>query len=173
MKPFKAVVKTLSSLGLLLGGVEVHSQQVTNTNINSTTKNTFSFVVQSTYGVSTSANASPNFIVDNEAILKLKSGSFVTNKFGDEAENASVVWTATPTGSNVGSAVDINGITSKNLLLIDDGTYFRSSLKSVDPDKQDPNLSMQATASALATHTSSLMIERGESTLIQSFSNSF
>lgn len=173
MKYAKAIVKTLVSFGLLLGGLEAHCQQVTNTTINSATKNTFSFVIQSSYGVTTSANASKNYIVDNEAILKLKAGSFVTNKFGDESENASVVWTATPTGPNVGSAVDINGITSKNLLLIDDGTYFRSSLKSVDPDKQDPNLSMQATASALATHTSSIMIERGESTLIQSFSNSF
>lgn len=151
----------------LLVAEGVFAQAITNTNTNSSTKSTFSYVVQSTYGVTTSANASPNFKTENEAILKLKSGSFVTNKFGSEAEQASAVFTATPSGANV----DLNGITAKNLLLIDDGTYFRSSLKSVD--NPDPNLPMQASASALATHTSSITVERGESTLTQSFSTSF
>lgn len=146
---------------------EALAQAITNTNTNSSTKSTFSYVIQSTYGVTTSANASPNFKTENEAILKLKSGSFVTNKFGSEAELASAVFTATPNGANV----DLNGITAKNLLLIDDGTYFRSSLKSVD--NPDPNLPMQASASALATHTSSITVERGETTLTQSFSTSF
>jgi hypothetical protein len=143
------------------------TQQVTNTNTNSSTKSTFSYVIQSTYGVTTSANSSPNFKTENEAILKLKAGSFVTNKFGNEAEQATAVFTATPTGANV----DLNGISAKNLLLIDDGTYFRSSLKSVD--NPDPNYAMQASSSALAIHTSSITIERGESSLTQSFSTSF
>ena len=159
------------ALGILMFGppniLTAKSQQVTNTNTNSSTKSTFSYVVQSSYGVSTSANASPNFRVENEAILKLKAGSFVTNKFGNDEERASAVFVATPTGAGL----NLEGITAKNLLLIDDGTYFRSALRTVD--NPDPNLPMTATASALATHSSSITVERGESTLTQSFSTSF
>jgi hypothetical protein len=143
------------------------AQQVSNTNTNSTSKSTFSYSVQSTYGVTTTASASPNFKSENEAILKLKSGSFVTNKFGTEEEKASAVFTATPTGANV----SLDGITAKNLLLLDDGTYFRSTLVSVD--NPDPTLPMTASASALAIHSSTLTVERSESNLVQSFSTTF
>lgn len=145
----------------------IKAQQQTSTSTNGGTRSTFSYSVQSTYGVTTSANASSNFKVDNEAILKLKSGSFVTNKFGNDSDKASAVFTATPTGANV----DFDGIAAKNLLLIDDGTYFRSTLQSVD--KPDPTLSTQASASALATHTSTIMVERGESTFTQTLSTTF
>jgi hypothetical protein len=157
----------LAGAGLLLFPFTSHAQQVSNTNTNSTTRSSFSYSVQSSYGVTTTANASPNFRTENEAILKLKAGSFVTNKFGGDDEKAGAVFTATPTGANV----DLQGITAKNLLLIDDGTYFRSSLKTVD--NPDPNVSMSASASALATHSSSITVERGESTLTQSFSTTF
>lgn len=146
---------------------QVSAQQVTNTNTNATTKSSFSYSVQSTYGVTTSASASPNFRSENEAILKLKAGSFVTNKFGTDDEKATAVFTATPNGANV----SLDGITAKNLLLLDDGTYFRSSLVSVD--NPDPSLPMQATASAVATHTSSIIIERSDSNITQSFSTTF
>ena len=146
---------------------QVSAQQVTNTNTNATTKSSFSYSVQSTYGVTTSASASPNFRSENEAILKLKAGSFVTNKFGTDEEKATAVFTATPNGANV----SLDGITAKNLLLLDDGTYFRSSLVSVD--NPDPSLPMQATASAVATHTSSIIIERSDSNITQSFSTTF
>ena len=143
------------------------AQVQSSTSSNTGSKNTFSFSVQSTYGVSTSANASANFRVENEAILKLKAGSFVTNKFGNDADKASAVFTATPTGANV----DLDGIASKNLLLIDDGTFFHSTLRTVD--NPDPNLPMQASSSALATHTSSIIIEKGETSFTQTLSNSF
>ena len=142
-------------------------QTQTSTTTNGGTKNTFSYSVQSTYGVTTSANASANFKVENEAILKLKAGSFVTNKFGSDQDNASAVFTATPTGANV----DLQGVSAKNLLLIDDGTFFRSTMKSVD--NPDPTLSMQASSSAQAVHTSTIQVESGQSTFSQSFSTSF
>lgn len=136
-------------------------------NASNGTKNTFSYVIQSTYGVTTQANASPNFVVENEAILKLKQGSFVTNKFGNDDGTANAVFTATPTGGSV----DLSGITGKNLLLIDDGTSFRSYMRSVD--NPNPDFSVNASASALATHTSSLTVEKGESSFSQTFTNSF
>lgn len=149
--------------------VPLHSfaQQQTMINAASGTKNTFSFSIQSTYGVKTTADASANFKVENEAILKLKAGSFVTNKFGDDQTQASAVFTATPTGANV----DLNGVSAKNLLLIDDGTYFHSTMTSVDnPDK---SLSTQASASAVAVHSSSINVESGTTSFSQSFANSF
>lgn len=143
------------------------AQLQSSTTSNAGTRSTFSYTVQSSYGVRTSADASANFKVENEGILKLKSGSFVTNKFGDDSDRASAVFTATPTGANV----DLQGIAAKNLLLLDDGTYFRSSLKSVD--NPDPNLPMQASASALGVHQSSITIEKGDTTFTQTFTSSF
>jgi hypothetical protein len=160
-------INLITALAILLSTSMSKAQQVSNTNTNATSRSTFSYSVQSSYGVVTNASASPNFKSENEAILKLKSGSFVTNKFGTDEEKASAVFTATPTGANV----SLDGITAKNLLLIDDGTYFRSSLVSVD--NPDPNLPMQATASALATHSSSITVERSESNITQSFSTTF
>ena len=145
----------------------VFAQQQTMINATSGTKNTFSYTIQSSYGVKTTADASSNFIVENQAILKLKAGSFVTNKFGSDQDQAAAVFTATPTGANV----DLRGISAKNLLLIDDGTYFESKLKSVDnPDK---TLSTQASSSAIAVHSSSINVESGTSSFSQSFANSF
>ena len=156
----------LVSFFFFLGSPSI-GQVTSSTNTNSGSKNTFNFTIQSTYGVSTSANASPNFKVENEAILKLKSGSFVTNRFGNEDDSVSATFIATPTGANV----NLEGIAAKNLLLIDDGTYFKSTLKSVD--NPDPTLPMQATASATATHTSTIYIEKGESSFTQSLTSNF
>ena len=145
------------------------AQLQSQTSSNTGKKNTFSYTIQSTYGVITSASSSPNFIIDNEAVLLLKQGSFVTNKFGDDNGGANAVFTATPTGSTV----NLEGITGKNLLLIDDGTMFRSSLRSVDPKDFNPEFGSTASASAMATHTSTLLVEKGESTFSQSFTTAF
>ena len=136
---------------------------------NEGSKNKFSYTIQSTYGVVTSANSNPNFIVNNEAVLVLKQGSYVTNKFGDDSGNASAVFTATPTGSTV----DLNGISGKNLLLIDDGTMFRSTLRSVDAKDFNPLYGTSATGSATAVHTSTLTVDKEQSTFSQSFTNTF
>lgn len=143
------------------------SQVQSSTNTNEGSRSTFSYRIESTYGVRTTADASPNFRTENEAILKLKSGSFVTNKFGNDDGSASAVFMATPTGGSV----DLQGIAAKNLLLIDDGTYFRSILKSVD--NPDPNLPTQASASALGVHSSSITVEKGDTSFSQSFTSSF
>jgi len=159
----------ITSLTFLLAAAPAFSQAQGQTSTSSGSKNTFSYTIQSTYGVTTTANSNPNFIVDNEAVLLLKQGSFVTNKFGDDSGKANAVFTATPTGSSV----NLEGITGKNLLLIDDGTMFRSSIRSVDPKDFNPNYGGNASASALATHTSTLLVEKGESTFSQSFTTSF
>ena len=108
-----------------------------------------------------------NMTAETEAVLKLKSGSRVTNKFGDDSGNASAVFTATPSGGNV----DLKGITGENILLIDDGTTFRSALKT--GDNPDPTVTSSGNASAYATHTSSVTVEKGNSGYENYFQQTF
>ena len=162
-------IALLALSGWVLSNQPSFAQSQGQTSATAGSKNTFSYVIQSTYGVTTSANAGPNFIVDNEAVLLLKQGSYVTNKFGDDSGNAKAVFVATPNDSSV----DLQGISGKNLLLIDDGTMFRSSIRSVDPKDFNPEYGSTASASAMGTHTSTLTVEKGESTFSQSFTTSF
>ena len=159
----------LVSLSIAAYPASVLAQAQGQTSGTTGSKSTFSYSVQSTYGVTTSANSNPNFIVDNEAVLLLKQGSFVTNKFGDDSGNAKAVFIATPTGGGV----DLQGVTGKNLLLIEDGTMFRSSIRSVESEDFNPEYGGVASGSALATHTSTVLVERAETTFSQSFATSF
>lgn len=140
---------------------------ITETRKNFGNQSTFSYKIQSTYGTTTSAQVSGNMTAETEAILKLKSGSKVTNKFGDDSGNASAVFTASPNGGNV----DLKGITGENLLLIDDGTMFRSALKT--GDNPDPSVTSSGNASAYATHSSSLTVEKGNSGYENYFQQTF
>lgn len=121
----------------------------------SSTQNIFSYRIQTTYGTNTSAQVTGNMTADTEAVLKLKSGTKLTNKAGDSSGNSSAVFVATPTGANV----NLSGITGENLFLIDDGTYFRSALKTVD-SPTNPALTSSGTASATAIHTMTISIEK-------------
>ena len=134
--------------------------------INTINKNTFSYSIQSTIGTRTSANVSGNILADTEAILNLKSGGKITNKIGDANGNASAVFTTNPTGAGV----DLKGITGENVFLIDDGTTFKSSLKS------EPSLgsgSSVGEASSMAIQSTTLTIEKGSSSFISSFQEAF
>jgi len=130
-------------------------------------QSTFSYKIQTTYGATTSAQVSGNLTAETEAILKLKSGSKVTNKMGDDNGNASAVFMATPNGGNV----ELKGITGENIFLIDDGTVFRSTLKTVD--NPDPSLSSVGTASATATHTTSVIVEKGTTSFENTYEQTF
>jgi len=125
----------------------------------SSTQTVFSYRIQSTYGTSTSAQVNGNMVADTEAVLKLKSGSKLTNKSGDASGNSSVVFTATPNGANV----NLSGLTGENLFLIDDGTFFRSALKTID--NPNPALTSSGTASASATHSMTIIIEKNANSI--------
>ena len=131
------------------------------------TQSVFSYRIQSTYGTSTSAQVSGNMLADTEAVLKLKSGTKITNKVGDSSSNASAVYQATPNGANV----NLTGITGENIFLIDDGTYFRSALKT--KDNLDPSLTSTGNASATATHTTTVIVELGANTILNYIEKSF
>lgn len=133
----------------------------------SSSQNTFSYRIQTTYGATTSAQVSGNLKADTEAILKLKAGSKVTNKMGDDSGNASAVFVATPNGGNV----ELKGITGENIFLLDDGTMFRAKLTTID--NPDPSVSSIGTASATATHSTSVIVEKGSTTFENYFEQTF
>lgn len=140
---------------------------VRETRNSSSSQSTFTYKIQTTYGTSTSAQVSGNMRADNEAILKLKSGTILTNKMGGENGESSAVFVATPNGGNV----NLSGITGENMFLIDDGTYFRSKLYT--DDNLDPTLTSTGNASATATHTTIVTVERGSTTFQNTFEQTF
>lgn len=140
---------------------------VQNTKKSDGNQNNFSYRIQTTYGTSTSAQVSGNMTADVEAILKLKAGTKITNKMGDDNGNASAVFIATPNGGNV----DLRGITGENMFLIDDGTVFRSSLKTID--NLNPNITSTGSASATATHSTSVIVEKGSTTFENYYQQTF
>ena len=134
--------------------------------INTINKNTFSYSIQSTIGTRTSANVSGNILADTEAILNLQRGGKITNKIGDANGNASAVFTTNPTGAGV----DLKGITGENVFLIDNGTSFKSSLTS------DPSLGSGSSigeASSLAIQSTTVTVEKGNSSFVSSFQEAF
>ena len=135
-------------------------------NMGSSQKSTFSYTIRSTIGTQTSAQVSGNIIADTEAILNLKSGGKIANKIGDANGNASAVFDIRPNGSSV----NLQGISGENLFLIDDGTTFRSSLKS------DPNIESSSStgqASAIAVQSTTVTVEKGTSSYVNSFQQAF
>ena len=161
-------MKLILFLGITMAVVHPAKAQLAGIqrSINTINKNTFSYSIQSTIGTRTSANVSGNILADTEAILNLKSGGKITNKIGDANGNASAVFTTNPTGAGV----DLQGITGENVFLIDDGTSFKSSLKS------DPSLGSGSSigeASALAIQSTTVTVEKGNSSFISSFQEAF
>ena len=80
--------------------------------------------------------------------------------------NASAVFTTNPTGAGV----DLKGIAGENVFLIDDGTSFKSSLTS------DPSLGSDSSigeASSLAVQSTTVTVEKGNSSFISSFQEAF
>lgn len=149
----------------LLPANVVRAQVIERTNTNAGTNRVFSYSIQSTYGVQTSANASPNLKVETEAVLNLKEDSYLTNKAGDIGGGTGAVFVTTPNGSNV----QLNGITADNLFLIDNGTRFRTSLTTTEPDGQ-PSVGQ---ASATATHTMTISVTDGESSFYNTLRQNF
>lgn len=159
---------TIYSLLLLLIGAKSASAQQAGVerNIQSTLKNTFSYSIRSTIGTQTSANVSGNILANTEAILNLKSGGKITNRIGGANGNASAVFDARPNGSSV----NLQGISGENIFLIDDGTSFKSSLKSDELNKASISTGQ---ASALLIQSTSVNVESGSSSFISSFQKAF
>lgn len=150
----------------LFSPIQILAQQTQN--ISTGTKESFSYSIQNTFGVTTSASGSSNLEINNEAVLKIKAGSTIQNSVGakDDSE-ASIKYIATPTGGNI----DLKNIEANNNYIIDEGTSFRSTMKTIA--NPDPNKSMTGNASASAVQTMTITVDRSSSTFFNSFSSNF
>lgn len=169
MKPLllKILIAFSSSSILLLPqfGFSSRAQVLERNNTSFGNTKVFSYSVQSTYGATTSANASSNLIVDTLAVLNLKEDSYLTNTAGAVGGGTGAVFQNTPNGSNV----TLTGITADNKFLIDSGTTFRAGLKTSDVDGQ-PSI---GNASASASHTLTVTVTNGDTSFFNTLRENF
>ena len=129
--------------------------------------NKMKITLSNTMQVTTSANTTSNMVVDNEGSLVIEPGSTIQDSFGDETGNITGELIITPTGSNF----ELNGISAKNNYIIGEGTYFKSSLKSIE--NPDPDIPLTGNASSGITHNMVLDVEQVNSSFTTSFSSRF
>jgi hypothetical protein len=166
--PLQKTSKNLASWAIALTCVfsyPSNAQVLERNNTSYGTNRNFSYSVQSTYGVSTTANASPNLRVETEAILNLKEDSQLTNKAGAIGGGTGAVFQNTPNGSNV----SLTGITADNKFLLDSGTSFRAAITTTEPDGQ-PSV---GNASATASHSLTVTVTDGETSFFNTLRENF
>ena len=171
MLRIKLKVKTLLFIVVLLNcniNSRVFAQiGITELNTNQGSNKTFSYNIKSTIGTQTSAEAVGNIQASTEAIIKLKPGSIITNKFGDQNGNASATFVATPNGGNV----DLKGITGENIFEFDNGTIFKSSLNTNTALESAPL--NRGSASSFAVQDTSVNVQSGFNTFSNTFQQTF
>ena len=165
--PVPALGFFLFSLAALLPYNQYSSAQVTQSNQSSGSSSYFRYQINSTFGTSTSVNANANVEASADAVLNLKPNSYVSNEFGGSGGKASAVFTATPNGTNL----DLTGVKAQNMLIIDQGTSFRSTARTIN----NPNPALQSVGSSSATgsHTSTLTVEQGSNSFTNTLQQAF
>jgi len=163
-KTTRRLLETFAVFGAFVS-FSANAQVLERNNTNYGTNRVFSYSVQSTYGVNTSANASPNLKVETEAILNLKEDSQLTNKAGAVGGGTGAVFQNTPNGSNV----TLTGITADNKFLIDSGTQFRAALTTTEVDG-NPSV---GNASATASHSLTVTVNDGETSFFNTLRENF
>ena len=124
--------------------------------------------LSNTIGVSTSANATENLIVDNQAELELLEGSTIQDQFGEgdsEGESMNASFDISPNGANV----SISGLQAQNNYLIGPNSKFISTMKT----KEGNTTKQDGDASASLFHDMSLKVEQTNSSFTSSFSQNF
>ena len=147
-------------------GINVSAQIQSTQQQSAGTKDTFSYSITAQYGVQTSGSANPNMTVNNEAILKISPGSTITNKFGDLSGQSRVQFDSTTNSANVA----INGLTGQNNWIIQQAD-FKSILKNID--NPDPSIPSIGSGSATGIHTTTVTIEKSQSSFSNSYNQSF
>ena len=144
---------------------QISSQQQQNAG----SKENFSYSITSQYGVQTSGSATANMVLDNRALLIIAPNSTITNKIGGSDGKSSFNFDSTSTGANL----NINGLTGQNNWIIQQAE-FSSTLKTADnltADQQKMN--QLGNGSALGVHTTTLNIEKSNSSFQTTFNQSF
>ena len=129
--------------------------------------NKMKITLSNTMQVTTSANTTSNMVVDNEGALFIEPGSTIQDSFGDETGKITGELIVTPTGSNF----ELSGISAQNNYIIGEGTYFKSSMKSIE--NPDPDIPLTGNASSGITHNMILDVEQVNSSFTSSFSSRF
>lgn len=144
---------------------QVSSQQQQNAG----SKENFSYSITSQYGVQTSGSASANMILESRALLIIAPNSTITNKIGGSDGKSSVNFDSTSTGANL----NINGLTGQNNWIIQQAE-FSSTLRTADNLTADQQKMNQiGNGSALGVHTTTLNIEKSNSSFQTVFNQSF
>ena len=155
----------LSILFNLGTGIAAHSQLLERSNTNWGTSRVFSYAVTTTYGTSTSIDASPNVIAKAEAILNLKEDSVVTNKAGAIGGETSAVIVTSPNGTTA----NLSGISANADFIIDNGTSFYTSAETGEQDGE----AQRAVVSATASHSLTISITNNENSFYNTLRENF
>ena len=152
---------------LLLGYIQNSYSQTTNS-LQTGSTNSLKVSLSNTIGVTTTANTSDNVKVDNQAVLILEPGSTIQDSFGEgdsETENINVSFDVSPNGSNV----DVSGLRAQNNYVIGEGSYFSSSMTTVE-NNDSP---VKGDASAGLYHEMTLKVDQTNSSFTSAFSQNF
>lgn len=159
------LVLCLSILFNLGAGIAAHAQLLERSNTNWGTNRVFSYAVTTTYGTSTSIDASPNVIAKAEAILNLKEDSVVTNKAGAVGGTTSAVIVTSPNGTTA----NLSGISANADFIIDNGTSFYASAESGEQNGE----AQRANVSATASHSLTISITNNENSFYNTLRENF
>ena len=161
-----SLFKFIFLTGYIFFQFPIINAQTTNS-IQTGSTNSLKVSLSNTIGVTTTSNASDNLDVVNTAILELKPGSKIQDNFGgddSEAENMTISFDVTPTGSNVG----ISGLKAQNEFIIDKGEFSSSMI--TKEGNTDP---IQGTAKAGLYHDMTLQVDKTTSAFNSAFSQNF
>ena len=117
-------------------------------------------------GVYNTIDVSPNVEVINEASLVIKPGSTIQDSFGDAQGALSGNIVVTPGSANV----NLSGLSAKNNYIIDQGTNFSSTMRSLPGTNHGKAV---GSTSVGMRHDMTLTIDQTTSSFSQSFSQSF
>ena len=122
--------------------------------------------LSNTMGVYNTIDVSPNVEVINEASLVIKPGSTIQDSFGDAQGALSGNIVVTPGSANV----NLSGLSAKNNYIIDQGTSFSSTMRSLPGTNHGKAV---GNTSVGMRHDMTLTIDQTTSSFSQSFSQSF
>ena len=128
----KLILSFIFSLNFFL----FDSNAQTSNSLSTGSSNRLSISISNTMGVRTTANATSNVEVNNEAVLILDPESKIQDSFDSSGEGISGDFVVSPNGASF----DIKGLQAENNYVIGEGSYFKSTMKSLDDPITSPQI---------------------------------
>jgi len=157
---------------LLVNGIFILFESNLNAQTNSIqtgSTNSLKVTLSNTIGVTTTANATDNLEIENQASLVLEPGSTIQDTFGESDEGAGNMAASFDISPN-GSSADIKGLQAQNNYIIGEDSYFSSTMKTKD---EENTTAIKGDASAGLYHDMTLKIDQTVSSFTSSFSQNF